>query len=48
MKDPTLINETMERYEYLLYDSSSPIISNFLHLLEYNDGSDFINYTEFY
>jgi hypothetical protein len=48
MRDPTLINDTIERYDYLLNDSSSPILSNFLHLLEYNDGSDIINYNEFY
>lgn len=45
--DPSLINETIERYDYLLTNDQSPVISNFDHLLDYNDGSDIMPFTEF-
>lgn len=45
--DPTMINETIERYDYLLSQDNSPVLSNFDHLLDYIDGSDMIPFTEF-
>jgi len=40
VKDPSKINQTISRYEYLLEDASSPLLSNFTGLLDYRDGSD--------
>ena len=34
LKDPKLINQTADRYDYLLFNSQSPIISNFLSINE--------------
>ena len=34
VKDTKLINETIERFNYLLHDKQSPIISNFLSLAD--------------
>lgn len=47
VSDPSIINETIERYEYLLSQDQSPILSNFDHLLDYTDGSDIMPFTEF-
>jgi hypothetical protein len=38
--DPKLINQTMDRFDFLLNDQDSPVLSNFLHMVDYNDGSD--------
>lgn len=46
--DPQLINETIARYEYLLEDPSSPFLSNFVALLDYQDGRDFMTLEKFY
>lgn len=46
--DQTRINETLQRYQVLLNDPSSPFMSNFLSLLGYRDGSDFMSLEEFY
>jgi hypothetical protein len=35
LKDPALISQTIDRFDMLLNDEHSPIISNFLHLLNY-------------
>lgn len=40
LADPHAINETISRYDYLLHDSKGPVLSNFLHLLDYKDGCD--------
>ena len=45
--DPSLINETIERYDYLLTQEQSPILSNFTHLLDYSDGSDMMPFEQF-
>jgi len=47
IKDPALISETIDRFDMLLKDERSPIISNFLHLLNYQDGGDMPSYDEF-
>jgi hypothetical protein len=44
IKDPALINQTIDRFDMLLKDAQSPVISNFLHLLTYNDGSEMPSY----
>ena len=44
IKDPNLINQTIDRFEVLLNDERSPIISNFLHLLGYQNGKDLPSY----
>lgn len=46
--DPKLINETIQKYEYLLTDPTSPILSNFLALLDYEDGRDLMGIEEFH
>lgn len=46
--DPSRINETIERYQYLLSDPTSPVLSNFLALLDYRDGRDFMDIEEFH
>lgn len=47
LANPELINETVERYQYLLTDPSSPLLSNFLALLDYRDGRDFMSMEDF-
>jgi hypothetical protein len=47
LKDPALISQTMDRFDMLLNDENSPIISNFLHLLNYQDGGDMPSYDEY-
>jgi len=47
LKDPALISQTMDRFDMLLNDEHSPIISNFLHLLNYQDGGDMPSYDEY-
>jgi len=34
------INESLSKFKYHLGNSFSPVISNFLHLIDYRDGSD--------
>ena len=47
IKDPALISQTMDRFEMLLKDERSPVISNFLHLLNYQDGGDMPSYDDY-
>lgn len=48
LSDADHINETIERYSFLLSDASSPYLSNFLSLLDYRDGRDFMTMQEYY
>ena len=47
VSDPKLINQTIDRYELLLNDKRSPIISNFMHLLDYQNGAGFESFESF-
>jgi len=40
VKDPSKINQTISRYGYLLEGASSPLLSNLMGLLDYQDGRD--------
>ena len=41
------IEESLNKIKFHLNDSSSPVISNFLHLLDYNDGSELKPFVDF-
>jgi len=47
IKDSTLINKTIDRFNMLLNNEHSPVISNFLHLLSYKDGGDMPSFDEY-
>ena len=38
--DENSLNQTIDRYELLLSDKRSPIVSNFMNILDYHDGRD--------
>jgi len=48
VSDPKKINQTIDRFEYLLIDQTSPIISNLTHMLDYYDGRDLPPFEEIY
>jgi len=47
VKNPKLINSSIDRFDFLLNDERSPLISNFLYLLDYSDGRDMPSFKEF-
>jgi hypothetical protein len=47
VQHPQLINQTIDRYNFMLNDQESPLISNFLNLLDYHDGRNMPSYEEF-
>ena len=38
--DEFSLNQTIDRYEMLLSNKRSPIVSNFVNLMDYHDGRD--------
>lgn len=47
VKNPQVINRTIERFNFLLKEKESPLISNFMSLLDYRDGRDMEGFDEF-
>lgn len=48
IKDPQLINQTIDRFDVLLNDvANSPILSTYVSLLDYQNGEDMVDYKTF-
>jgi len=46
LRDPTQIGKAIQRYEFLLNQSDSPVLSNFVHMLSHKSGFDMPNYED--